>query len=474
LLSPSRSSLFASDEQAFYDVCVTIEVAFEIVFACGVLLAAASLAGAALVRAEKRLLLAAAGITGAAAAAAWVAFAFRPGVDLAISGTGLLACLAAVVGALGLRRGLAHGQALERNIERAKAELDAVVQRELRERTADLERGLSRGRADSLSSYAEEERRLAETRRKALGESEQRLRHGLAEAFSKVQGQVEQRLAAWHQDLDRAQRQLGGRLEQIAARERSLIEALEARLDSDAERLKTADEEQRAAVARLREDLGRSAKEAAATAAAELESHATERRRALHQVAERLTAREHDLVRRIEHEETDASRRIQSTFADVERRQVEQLERVLERAAARFVDAASHQFDGTVKAAREDAARRLSRELERAVQSFAREGESLLGERLAQLGDAGGMRLEKKLAQVAAGLERQREEFVAALSRRLGEVESDFRERIAALTAEEESERVALEARLAEIARRIDQTVSRAEERLDSLHGSPR
>lgn len=453
---------------------MTIELAFEIVFAGAVVLAAAALAGAALERAGKRLLLAAAGAAGAAATAAWVAFALGPQVELAISATGLLACLLAVVGALALRRGLAHGRAVERDMERAKSELDSVVQQELRERSADLERALARGRADSLSAYAEDERQLAENRRKALGESEQRLRHGLAEAFSKVQGQVEQRLAAWHQDLDRAQRQLGGRLEQIAARERSLIEALEARLESDAERLKTADEEQRAAVVRLRDDLGRAAKEAAAAAAAELESHATERRRALHQVAERLTVRERDLVSRIEREETDASRRIQSTFADVERRQVEQLERVLERAAGRFVDAAAHQFDGTVKTAREEAARRLSRELERAVQSFAREGETLLAERMAQLGDAGGMRLEKKLAQVAAGLERQREEFVDALSRRLGEVESDFRERLSALAADEHAERVALEARLAEIARRIDQTVSRAEERLDSLHGSAR
>jgi len=448
---------------------VTIELAFEIVFACGVLLAATSLAAAALEWAGKRLLLGAVGVAGAAAAATWVAFALHPKVELAIPATGLLACLMAVVGALALRRGMAQGRAVKRDLDRAKAELDAVIQRELSVRSADLERTLARGRADSLSAYAEDERRLAEARREALGESEQRLRHGLAEAFSKVQGQVEQRLAAWHQDLDRAQRQLGGRLEQIAARERSLIEALEARLDSDADRLKTADEEQRAAIARLRDDLGRAAKDAAAAAAAELEAHATDRRRALHQVAERLGAREQDLVRRIEREETDASRRIQSTFADVERRQVEQLERVLDRAAGRFVDAAAHQFEGTVKAAREEAARRLSRELERAVQSFAREGETLLANRMAQLGDAGGMRLEKKLAAVAAALERQREEFVASLGRRLAEVESDFRERLKSLAADEHAERASLEAKLAEIARRIDQTVSRAEERLGSL-----
>ena len=453
---------------------MSLETAFELVFAAAVLVAAASLAGAALERAGKKTLLGAAGAIGAAAAAAWIAFALRPETTLAVSATGLFASMLAVVGALALRRGLAQGRAIDLELDRAKSELDTVIQREVRERSADLERALARGRADSLSSYAEEERRLAETRRQALGESEQRLRHGLAEAFSKAQGQVEQRLAAWHQDLDRAQRQLGSRLEQIAQRERSLIEALEARLASDSDRLRTIDEEQRAGIARLREDLRRAAKEAAAEATAELDSHATERRHALHQVGERLTAREHDLVRRIEREEMDAARRIQSTFADVERRQVEQLERVLDRAAGRFADAAAHQFEGTVKTAKEDAARRLVRELERAVQSFAKEGESLLAERLTHLGDAGGMRLEKKLAQVAAALERQREEFVGALSRRLGEVETDFRQRLNALAAEEETERAALEARLAEIARRIDETVSQAEERLGSLLHTPR
>ena len=289
-----------------------------------------------------------------------------------------------------LRRGLARGRAIDEEIERAKEELATVARDVVATRSADLERTLARARADSLSAYAEEERRLAETRRTALGESEQRLRHGLAEAFTKVQGQVEQRLASWHQDLDRAQGQLGTRLEQVAQRERSLIEALEARFETDVDRLKTVDEEQKAAVARLREDLARTTADVAATAEAELESHAADRRRALHQVADRMTSRERDLLRRIEREEADATRRIQSTFLDVERRQVEQLERVLDRAAARFVDAAAIQFEGTIKAAQEDAARRLQSELERSVQAFARQGESLLAESLNQLGDAGG------------------------------------------------------------------------------------
>ena len=449
---------------------MSLETAFEIVFAVGVVVAAAALAGAAFEVVGRRALIAAAAAVGVGAVAAWVAFAFEPSTGLAIVGTGLVACELAVVGALGLRRGMARSRALDHELERAKSELAAAVESETRNRTGEIERTLARARADSLSAYAEEERRLAETRRTALEESEERLRHGLAQAFAKVQGQVEHRLASWHQDLDRAQRDLGERLEQVAQHERSLIEALETRLENEAERLQGVDEEQRASVARLREELARAVAESAAVAEAELEAHATERRRALHQVSDRMTARERDLVRRIEREETDASRRIQSSFGEVERRQVEQLERVLDRTAGSFADAATHQFDGTIRAAREEAARRLQRELERAVQRFAREGEAMLAERMTQLGESGGLRLEKKMGQVSAGLERERDEFVATLSKRLGDVEADFRERLSALADEER----ALEDRLSELTRRIDQTVSRAEARLDALQGLPR
>lgn len=449
---------------------MSLEPAFEIVFAVGVVVAAATLAAAAFDVVGRRPLIAAAAAVGIGAVAAWVAFAFEPSTGLAIVGTGLIACELAVVGALGLRRGMARSRSLDRELERARSELTAAVESETRARTGELERTLTRARADSLSAYAEEERRLAETRRSALEESEERLRHGLAQAFTKVQGQVEQQLASWHQDLDRAQRDLGERLEQVAQHERSLIEALEARLESDTDRLKAVDEEQRAGVVRLREELARAVAESAAVAEAELEAHATERRRALHQVSDRMTARERDLVRRIEREETDASRRIQSSFGEVERRQVEQLERVLDRTAGSFADAATHQFDGTIRAAREEAARRLQRELERAVQRFAREGEAMLAERMTLIGESGGLRLEKKMGQVTAGLERERDEFVATLSKRLGDVEADFRERLGALADEER----ALEDRLTELTRRIDQTVSRAEARLDALQGLPR
>jgi prefoldin subunit 5 len=63
-------------------------------------------------------------------------------------------------------------------------------------------------------------------------------------------------------------------------------------------------------------------------------------------------------------------------------------------------------------------------------------------------------------------LERQRDEFVAALEKRMAEAEEDIRERMQRLTATGEAERAGLEARLAELARRVDEVVQQAERRL--------
>jgi hypothetical protein len=448
---------------------MTAETAFQLAFAVGVLLAGATLAAAALGHASRKSITTVAGLLGSAAVAGWVAFALEPTADLAVAAGGLTACLLATLGALALRAGLAKARAIDTQLERVRQELDAVVSREVGARAEELEHSLARARADALSAFADDERRLAEERRRLTSENEGRLRSELVDALASTQAQVERRLNAWSADLERAEQALSGQLAELVRRQRDLIASAEARMSAEAERLSSADEEQRSAIVRLREELARSVQEAAAAADAELETHATERRRALHEVAERLRARERDFAQRIDREQAEAARRIQATFADIERRQVEQLERVLGRAAERFSDAAAQQFDSSVKAAREDAARRLSRELDRSVQTFAREGESLLAERLAQVGDAGGLRLEKKLAQVASALERQRDEFVSVTERRLAELDADFRGRLSSLAADENAERAALEARLQELAQKVDATLARAEERLTSL-----
>ena len=214
---------------------------------------------------------------------------------------------------------------------------------------------------------------------------------------------------------------------------------------------------QAAAFGKLRDELQHAVEEAAATVRAELETHAADGRRAGEEMAHRLKARDKRLLERIEREEMDVAKRIQGRFADVERRQIETLERQTDQAASRFAEAAALQFDTAVKNAREDAARRLARELDRAVHMFAREAESVLAERLAQVADSGTQRVEKRLRQVTAGLERQRDEFISSLQRRLAHLELELRERMRALADEAEAERAALDRRLQELTRRADE-----------------
>jgi hypothetical protein len=238
---------------------------------------------------------------------------------------------------------------------------------------------------------------------------------------------------------------------------------------ADAERLDAASEEYQHALARLQAELEHATQDAVTATSAELEAHAAERRRALHEVGDRLRRRERDLNEQIEREQAEALRRIQDTLADVERRQVEQLKRTVEREAQRIAEAAAGQFDGAIKAAREDAARRLARELERAVEVFTREADSVLGERLSQVGEAGVQHLEKRLRQITAGLERQRDEAVEALERWLADAEATLRERVESVTAESRIEHDILDARLRDLAQRIDETAARARTRLAAL-----
>jgi hypothetical protein len=373
----------------------------------------------------------------------------------------LTACAAAQAGVLILRRALARARRIDAELAGAEARLRAVIDHEARERAAELERTLARARADSLSILLEEERRIAEARRKEFADREQELGTQLARALAETQNRVERRLAEWAQDLDRAQQAFSEQVDTLGERQRQLIAEAEARITGESERLEADNEQQRAAVLQLREQIARAAQDALTAGTAELESTALERRRALQDVSEQLRRREQALSQQIEREEAEAARRIQAGLADVERRQVETLERAVGRAAASYSEAAAEQFADAVKIAREDAAQRLARELDRAVQAFAREASTVLAERLNQVGDAGAQRLEKRLSGIAAGLERQREEIVATFERRLAEAEADLRRRTDALIRDTESERTLIKARLEDLSRLIDDASSR-------------
>jgi hypothetical protein len=372
----------------------------------------------------------------------------------------------AVVGWLATRRLVRRLRDVDRMLDRARAQLDERVEHELQTRAAELERTLARARADSISQLVEEERRIAEERRRDVAEREREANAKLSDALTEVRRRFEERLQTWAGDLDRSQQALAEELAKLGDRQRQRMAEIEAIIERDTETLQSSADEQKALAARLRQELERAAQEVIATANADLESHAADRRRALHEVAERLRKRERDLHEQIERESANAAERIQLSLGDVERRQVEQLQRVVQRESARFAEAASQQFDGQIRTAREEAAKRLGRELDLAVERFAREAQQVLAERMAHVGNQGTEQVERRLAAMRASLERQRDDVFGGLEQRIADIEGHVRERLGELSSDAEAERLVIEARLHEVARRVDDLVARAEAQL--------
>ena len=350
---------------------------------------------------------------------------------------------------------------LERELARGKAEFDRVVAVELAERSEQLAALLARARADTMSALAEEERRIAEERRRDVAERERDASARLGEQLLAVQSAVEQRLGDWSSDVAKLQEGLVDELKRVETRQRQLITEIEGRIGQDAEGLHSQLDEQRQVIARLRTELSQSAQETMQRAATDLEQHAAERRRALQDVAERLRARERELQEVVERESNDATQRIQAALGDIERRQVEQLQRSVSRETARYSEAAALQFDSTIRAAREEAARRLSRELDLAVERFRREAEGVLSDRLNQVSDAAAQRVEERLARLRSGIERQRDDALRSLEDRTHQVESSLRERLHEIATDAESERAILESRLQDLQRRLDELSAR-------------
>jgi hypothetical protein len=440
---------------------VSLVAVAQIVFAVAVVVAALSLLGAALDRVSQSLLRALAAALGATAVAAWIAFGLRPQTELAVVAGGITLAFLAELGALRLRELVRAQRRVDDQLTRAQARLSSHVAHEVDELSQELERILVRARADSSSLLEEQERRIAETRRAAAAERSREAADELGHALIVAQRQVEARLQAWQGDLERVQRGVTEQIAQLAPRQKQLISEAETRMTADAERLEGESEQQRAALGRLREEVSRATQEVVQAGTAELEGYASERRRALHELNDRMRQRERQVAQQIEREEGEAMRRIQSSFADVERRQVEQLQRTLQRATASYSDAANQQFADALKTARDNAGTRLARELDRAVQAFSREAQKVLGERLAQVGDTGAQRLEKRMADTTNSLERLHAEAVAVFESRLTHSEQELRRRLEGFAADLESERAVLEARLRELSRRIDENYAR-------------
>jgi hypothetical protein len=419
-----------------------VALAFELAFAVGLALVALSLVGVALGRAHERQLLwvtVGLGLGSLAAAGALVVNLVEPFTEtdaLLLAAGGLAAAAVAELGLLGLVRALGRTKELEQLGEQARAELADFVETEMRERMLELERLLARERANASHQLSEQERRLSEQRRDVVERQTERARVELTQAVSAVQERLERRLMAWAADLDRGQRELEAHLIALGERQREAAAAYEARLEADTERVEAASEEQRLALLKLRDALQRLGTEFLEEGRSEIEIHAAERRRALHEVSERIRSRERALHEQIEREEVETRTRLASGLADAETRHLASLERAFDRAATRLSEYAEKQFDAQIRESREKAAERLSRELEKAIEQFARQAEQDVAGRIDDVARQTADKLQRRISDAARTGEAQHDlaaERVRQLMERLEDAIAAAEDRLAVL-----------------------------------------
>src|SRR5688500_16260577 len=164
-----------------------------------------------------------AALTAASAVAAWVTYAVDLDRELAVAAAGLTAAALASIAALPLRAAVARARRIDAELAAGERRLHEVVEREVARRRTELEQLLARTRAESLSLYAEEERRLAEERRRTLVEREREIGDELAKSLTAVQQRVESRLAGWAEDLERGEQRFAAQAARLEAKQGELI-----------------------------------------------------------------------------------------------------------------------------------------------------------------------------------------------------------------------------------------------------------
>ena len=234
-----------------------------------------------------------------------------------------------------------------------RAQLEALVQAEYEQRTAELKRSLAAARSELTSLLVEESRRLGEEWREEYAERERRAAAEYSMRLVQVQKRVEDRLTAWAHDLERTTGEIEGQVSRLEALQKERLAQVERTLAQEAEALRAEADEQRVAVLRMREEIQNAAAEAIQQATNELEQMAAERRRALHEVGERLRRRGATCASR--------SRGRRSTRRNGWPQALPRwsaarprLGRSLEREASRIVEAAAVEFDKAVRSARDE------------------------------------------------------------------------------------------------------------------------
>ena len=119
---------------------------------------------------------------------------------------------------------------VEAELDRARNELTAIIHEQTERSTAEIQRLLARERADTLSRLEEEERKIAEERRRDILERERQAGSELNIKLAEAQKRVEHRYASWSADLDRTHQALTAELKKLAERQKVIVGQAESRL----------------------------------------------------------------------------------------------------------------------------------------------------------------------------------------------------------------------------------------------------
>ena len=148
-------------------------------------------------------------------------------------------------------------------------------------------------------------------------------------------------------------------------------------------------------------------------------------------------------------------------FAEIEAKQLDQLQRVIDRASSGYSEIASQQFGEAIKVAREDAAKRLAREMD--AQSRRSSARRAACSRTSSARSPTRERSGSRSAS-ARSLRGSSDSGTTPSPTRAaaGQARRQLMRRVQALTADVDADRAVLQARLAGLGRRIDETYSRA------------
>ena len=89
-----------------------------------------------------------------------------------------------------------------------------------------------------------------------------------------------------------------------------------------------------------------------------------------------------------------------------------------------------------------------------------------------RVGEEAARRLERRLGEFGGQLDARREELVQSFERRLGDAEHALSDRLRSFTSQAEAEHRLVHDRLEDLARRVEETITRTRERLAELESS--